>query len=172
MPTSVKEAISMEIGGNTGTKVREMAGTKAREMAGKRARGISGRMRARRMAKRAERLHEENDRLRMQLRVTRSELDHERGLEREMLDVLNKAAEHTTKVTAKSKGGLLQMATVAAVAYVFGTKAGHERYEQMRSWLSEMKQRMAETRSSAEIETSHPGLATPDSQMESGIRRA
>ena len=168
----------MEIGANTGTKVREMAGTRVREMAGTKMRGMAGkrrgivgRMRARRVAMRAERLHDENERLRMQLQVTRSELDHERDLEREMLDVLNKAAEHTTKVTAKSRGGLLQMATIAAVAYVFGTKAGHERYEQMRSWLSEMKERMAETRTSGEVETSHPGLATPDSQMESGIHR-
>jgi hypothetical protein len=154
----------MEIGADTGTDVRRMAGTKMR--------GLAGRMRAHREAKRAERLHEENDRLRTQLQVTRSELDHERDLEHEMLDVLTKAAEHTTKVTAKSKGGLLQMASVAAVAYVFGTKAGHERYEQMRSWLSEMRDRMADAGFSDEVDTSHPGLGPrPNPLIESGIRR-
>jgi hypothetical protein len=145
----------MEIGANTGTKVR----------------GMVGRMRAQRMAKRADRLHEENDRLRAQLDVTRSELDHERDLEREMLDLLSKAAERTTNVTAKTKGGgLLQMATVAAVAYVFGTKAGHERYEQMRSWLSEMKERMADAKSSGDGDLSRMGSET-DPMMEGSIRR-
>ena len=152
----------MEIGANTGTKIRTMAGTKVR--------GMVGRMRAQRVAKRADRLHEENDRLRTQLDVTRSELDHERDLEREMLDLLNKAAERTTNVTAKTKGGLLQMATVAAVAYVFGTKAGHERYEQMRSWLSEMKGRMADAASSGDGDLSRMDSAT-DPTMEGRIRR-
>jgi Uri superfamily endonuclease len=149
------------------------AGTNVRKMAGSTMGGMAGRLRVRREAKRAGRLHEENDRLRAQLQVTRSELDHERDLEHEMLDVLTKAAEHTTKVTAKTKGGLLQMASVAAVAYVFGTKAGHERYEQMRTWLSEMKDRMADAGSSDDVDTSHPGLGPrPNPLMERGIRRA
>ena len=122
-------------------------------------------------AKRAERLDEENDRLRTELRMTTSQLERERDRQQDVLDALNRASERKTKVTAKPRGGLLRLVIVGGTAYVFGTKAGHDRYEQMRSWLSSMTDRMKDPL--ANVDTSAPGIGPKANPLtESGIRPA
>jgi hypothetical protein len=122
-----------------------------------------------RTAKRADRLDEENDRLRTELRMTRSQLERERDRQKDVLDALNRASERKTKVTAKPRGGLLRLILVGGAAYVFGTKAGHGRYEQLRAWSSSMKDRLAG--SGDGVDTSSPGLGPkPNPITESGSR--
>ena len=120
-------------------------------------------------AKRVDRLDEENDRLRAELRMTRSQLGREREREQDVLDALNRASERKTKVTAKPRGGLLRLVIVGGTAYVFGTKAGRDRYEQIRSWFSSMKDRLTDPL--ANVDTSSPGIGPkPNPLMESGTR--
>ena len=93
--------------------------------------------------------------MRTELRMTRSQLEREQERQHDVLDALNRASERKTKVTAKPRGGLLRLVLVGGVAYVFGTKAGRERYEQIRAWSSSMKDRM--THRLDEVDTSTPG---------------
>jgi hypothetical protein len=131
---------------------------------------LSDRWRSMRDAKRADRLDEENDRLRTELRMTRSQLDRERDRQQDVLDALNRASERKTKITSKPRGGLLRLVLVGGAAYVFGTKAGHGRYEQIRAWSSTMMDRMAGRDG---VDTSSPGLGPkPNPLTESGIRPA
>jgi len=106
------------------------------------ANALADQWRATRNVKRVERLDEENDRLRAELRMTRSQLEREREREQDVLDALNRASERKTKVTAKPRGGLLRLVIVGGAAYIFGTKAGRDRYEQIRSWFSSTKDRV------------------------------
>jgi len=119
--------------------------------------------------KRVERLDEENDRLRTELRMTKSQLERERDRQQDVLDALNRASERKTKVTAKPRGGLLRLVIVGGTAYVFGTKAGRDRYEQIRSWFSSMKDRLTDPL--ARVDTTSPGIGPkPNPLTESGIR--
>jgi hypothetical protein len=131
---------------------------------------LSGRWRSMRDAKRVDRLDEEKERLRAELRMTKSQLDRERDHEREMLDALNRASQHKTKVTAKPRGGLFQMAVVAGAAYLFGSRAGRERYEAIRERSTSMLDRWFGRRD--DVDTSSPGMGPrPNPLTESGIRR-
>ena len=86
-----------------------------------------------------------------------------------MLDALNRASERKTKVTAKPRGGLLRLVVVGGTAYVFGTKAGRDRYEQIRGWFSAMKDRFTDPL--ARVDTASPGIGPkPNPLTESGIR--
>lgn len=117
--------------------------------------------------KRVERLDEENDRLRTELRMTKSQLERERDRQQDVLDALNRASERKTKVTAKPRGGLLRLVIVGGTAYVFGTKAGRDRYEQIRGWASSMKDRFTDPL----VDTSSPGIGPKANPLtESGIR--
>lgn len=132
---------------------------------------MSDRWRSMRTARRAERLDGENGRLRTELRMTKSQLEHEREHEHEqdVLDALKRASERKTEVTAKPRGGLLRLVLVGGAAYIFGTKAGHDRYEQMRDWSSSMKDRLSESHDP--VDTSSPGIGPrPNPLTESGIR--
>jgi len=108
------------------------------------ANAMADQWRAARNVKRVERLDEENDRLRAELRMTRSQLEREHEREQDVLDALNRASERKTKVTAKPRGGLLRLVVVGGAAYIFGTKAGRDRYEQIRSWFFSTKDRLTD----------------------------
>jgi len=124
--------------------------------------------RATRNVKRADRLDVENDRLRTELRMTTSQLERERDRQQDVLDALNRASERKTKVTAKPRGGVLRLIIVGGTAYVFGTKAGRDRYEQMRGWVSSMKERMQDPLAS--VDTSAPGIGPKSNPLtESGV---
>jgi hypothetical protein len=128
---------------------------------------LSERWRSIRNTKRVTRLDEENDRLRTELRMTRSQLDRERDRQQDVLDALNRASERKTKVTAKPRGGLLRLAVVGVIAYIVGTRAGRDRYEQIRRWSSSIVDRLTEL----SVDTSHPGIGPkPNPLTDSGIR--
>ena len=102
---------------------------------------MSDRWQSTRNAKRVDRLDEENNHLRTELRMTRSELEREREREQSVLDALNRASERKTKVTAKPRGGLMRLIVVGGAAYIFGTKAGRARYDQISAWAVSTKDR-------------------------------
>ena len=121
---------------------------------------MSDRWQSMRNAKRVDRLDEANDRLRTELRMTRSELEREREREQHsVLDALNRASERKTKVTAKPRGGLLRLIVVGGAAYIFGTKAGRERFDQISAWAVSTKDRLT-ARSQGLVDLSAPGAVS------------
>ena len=133
---------------------------------------VSDRWQSVRNAKRVDRLDEENGRLRTELRMTRSELEREREREQSVLDALNRASERKTKVTAKPRGGLLRLIVVGGAAYVFGTKAGRERYDQISAWAVSTKRRLT-ARSQGLVDLSDAGaIPQRDSLTKSDVRSA
>lgn len=132
---------------------------------------MSDRRRSMRHAKRIDRLDGENDRLRTELRMAKSQLTHERDHEQDVLDSLNRAAERKTEVITKPRGGMLRLVVVGGAAYLFGTKAGRDRYDQIRAWASSTKDRVAGSRDV--VDMSSPGIGPrPNPLTESGIRPA
>jgi hypothetical protein len=123
---------------------------------------LADQWRATRNTKRVERLDEENDRLRAELRMTRSQLEREREREQDVLDALNRASERKTKVTAKPRGGVLRLVIVGGTAYIFGTKAGRDRYEQIRSWFSSTKDRLTDPLTRVDTSTNGKDSAQTD----------
>jgi hypothetical protein len=99
---------------------------------------IGDKFRERRTSSKLEHLDEENQRLRTELRSMRSILDHERADREEILDALKGKPKTVVK---KKRGGLVRMAVIGGGAYVLGSRAGRERYEQIVSWAKEMKER-------------------------------
>ena len=133
---------------------------------------MSDRWQSKRNAKRVDRLDEENDRLRSELRMTRSELERERDREQSVLDALNRASERKTEITAKPRGGLLRLIVVGGAAYFLGTKAGRERYDQIIAWAVSTKDRLT-AKSQGLVDVSAPEPAPqPDPLTKSGVRPA
>jgi hypothetical protein len=131
---------------------------------------MSDRLRAIRNAKRLDRLDEENDRLRTELRMTKSQLEHEREHEQDVLEALNRASERKTEVTTKPRGGLLRLVVVGGAAYVFGTQAGRERYEDIRAWLTSTKDRLTGAQDPAD--TSSPVIGRESTPLTASRARS
>lgn len=107
---------------------------------------VTDRMQTRRLESKRESLGKDNDRLRTELRSTRDELERERRARDELLDALKKGEgtvkADKVKVKTKKRGGFLRLLIVGGGAYVLGTRAGRERYEQIKTWASDMKSRV------------------------------
>ncbi len=89
-----------------------------------------------------------------------------------MLDALNRASERKTKVTAKPRSGLLRLIVVGGAAYVFGTKAGRERYDQISAWAVSTKRRLT-ARSQGLVDLSDAGaIPQRDALTKSDVRSA
>ena len=116
---------------------------------------VTDRMQTRRLESKRDSLDRDNERLRTELRSTRHELARERTARDELFDALKRNAEGTTtkadtvKVKTKRRGGFLRLLIVGGGAYVLGTRAGRERYDQLKGWASGMKDRV---RTDAETE--------------------
>jgi G3E family GTPase len=81
---------------------------------------------------------ERNERLRMKNEVLSEELKQERAERDRILEALEKVG---SQKKSHRMRGFFMLSTAAAAAYVMGSKAGTERYEQIRSWWSDMRQR-------------------------------
>lgn len=107
---------------------------------------VTDRVQTRRLESKRESLGKDNDRLRTELRSTRDELERERQARDELLDALKKGdgtvKADKVKVKTKKRGGFLRLLIVGGGAYVLGTRAGRERYEQIKTWASDMKGRV------------------------------
>jgi hypothetical protein len=101
--------------------------------------GLTDRMRSRMTEARLGNLDRDNVRLRGEISVLRSELDHERS-EREELRGLLRARPKTVKV--RGRRPLLRVVVIGAGAYVLGARAGRERYEEILGWARSLRDRM------------------------------
>lgn len=97
------------------------------------------RVRERRMEGRLDDLDRENVRLRTEVSQLRSDLDHERSL---VNDAMNGLRAKPTVVKKKRRGGLVRTVIVAAGAYLLGSRAGRERYDQIMGWVDRKREEM------------------------------
>lgn len=91
---------------------------------------VGERLRERRVEGRIDDLDRENVRLRTEVSQLRSDLDHERSLLRTALGRRSRPT-----VVKKRRGGIVRTALVGGGAYVLGTRAGRERYDQLVEWF-------------------------------------
>jgi hypothetical protein len=107
---------------------------------------VADRVQTRRLETKRDTLDRDNERLRTELRITREELDRERGARDDLVGALKKGEgtvkADKVKVKTKKRGGFLRLLIVGGGAYVLGTRAGRERYEQIKTWASDMKDRV------------------------------
>lgn len=91
---------------------------------------LGDRARERMMESRLDKFDRENDRLRSEVKLLRDDLHEERSSLERALDALNKRETVTVK-TKPRRGRLLRTVVVGAGAYLLGTRAGRERYDQI-----------------------------------------
>jgi hypothetical protein len=97
---------------------------------------VTDRIQEKRLHGKVEDLDKENSRLRAELSLLSGSLQQERDEHEKLVDLLRAKP---TKVKVKKRVGILRVAAVGGAAYVFGAKAGRERYEQIRAWFDEMR---------------------------------
>ena len=97
---------------------------------------LADRYRDRRMNARVNTLDRQNARLRDEVRCLRTDLHDERS----QRDDLKKALK--AKPTVVKKTGLIRVLLVGGTAYVLGTRAGRQRYDQIVGWLRSMRGKM------------------------------
>jgi G3E family GTPase len=124
-----------ELGNDQGATSREEAvHMNVKDKAGKVTQVAAARMREAKLENATER----NERLRMKNELLSEELKQERVERDRILEALEKVG--SQKKTHRMRG-FFMLSTAAAAAYVMGSKAGTERYEQLRSWWSDIRQR-------------------------------
>lgn len=101
--------------------------------------GLTDRMRSRMTEARLGNMDRDNVRLRGEVAVLRSELDHERSEREEMRDLL-RARPKTVKV--RGRRPLLRVVVIGAGAYVLGARAGRERYDEILAWARSLRDRV------------------------------
>lgn len=91
---------------------------------------LGDRARERRTESRLDKVDRENERLKSEVKLLREDLHEERGSLEQALDALNKRETVTVK-TKPRRGRLLRTAVIGGGAYLLGTRAGRERYDQI-----------------------------------------
>jgi hypothetical protein len=104
---------------------------------------VAERIRDRRAAARLENTEHENDVLRTELRALRADASRQRAEREELMDVLKDGGAVRTNGSSR-RGGLLRLLIIGGGAYVLGTRAGRERYDQITDWFGRMKTRATE----------------------------
>ena len=101
---------------------------------------LGDRARERMNETRLDKMDRENDRLKHEVRLLREDLHEERGSLTRALDALARD-EHVTVETKmpKRRGRIIRTLVIGGGAYVLGTRAGRERYDQIMGKLREMK---------------------------------
>jgi hypothetical protein len=82
----------------------------------------------------------QNEELKRKNRMLLDELERDRSERERVLDLLEKAT-ISAKSPTKRRGRFLRLLIAAGAAYVFGAKAGRERYEQIRGWWDRLMNR-------------------------------
>ena len=95
--------------------------------------------RERRMETRLDKVDRENDRLKGEVKLLRDDLHEERGSLQHALDALK--AQETVTVVKKPRrtSRLLRTAVIGGGAYLLGTRAGRERYDQIMARVNSAK---------------------------------
>lgn len=83
----------------------------------------------------------DNERLRAENQVLRGELDRAGKDRRRFLDALERVQATPRQPKKHRVRRVMTLALAAGGAYVAGTKAGRERYEQIRSWWERARER-------------------------------
>jgi regulator of replication initiation timing len=99
---------------------------------GLRIRTVVARRGERRAQKRLDTLEEENRKLQTENEALRKEFRESRSIQERVLKVLE---DRPVVEVKRRRGSLLRLLVVGAGAYVLGTRAGRERYEQIVAWV-------------------------------------
>jgi len=98
------------------------------------------RARERMTESRLDKMDRENDRLKHEVRLLRDDLQEERGSLARALDALARDEHVTVETKApKRRGRIIRTLVIGGGAYVLGTRAGRERYDQIVGKLRAMK---------------------------------
>ena len=119
---------------------------------------MTDRVRERRMEGRVDDLDRENLKLKTEVRELRGELDHERSMLEDALQGLRERPTPTV-VKKKRRGGLIRTAVIGGGAYLLGTRAGRERYDQIVGWVERKRDDMMlrrEARTSDDVAAEPP----------------
>jgi hypothetical protein len=100
---------------------------------------MSGRVKERWGAARINSLDRQNMRLRDEVSHLKTRLEDERSETEDLKDALRSSPK---VVKVKKRGGFLRVAVIGGAAYVLGTRAGRERYEQLIDWAKSMRSKM------------------------------
>jgi hypothetical protein len=103
---------------------------------------LADRLRERRATMRSEHMERENDHLRTELFALRDELERERDERADLLKAISAAA--SRKPVVKKRTGVLRVIVVGGAAYLLGSRAGRERYDQAMGWLRRLRDRTEE----------------------------
>jgi hypothetical protein len=101
----------------------------------------TGRMRERLLSARLGNLDRQNERLRNEVSVLHSQLDHEREEHEELRDAL-RAKPKEVKVR---KSGFVRVVLIGGGAYLLGAHAGRERYDEVLRWARSTRDRLRGT---------------------------
>jgi DNA-binding MarR family transcriptional regulator len=101
---------------------------------------LGDRARERMNETRLNKMDRENDRLKHEVRLLRDDLHEERGSLTRALDALARNEHVTVETTSpKRRGRIVRTLVIGGGAYVLGTRAGRERYDQIVAKLSAIK---------------------------------
>jgi len=98
-------------------------------------------MRERFLSARLGNLDRQNDRLRNEVSVLHSQLDHERQEHEELRDALRSKP----KEVKVRKTGFVRVLLIGGGAYLLGAHAGRERYDEVLGWARSLPDRMRRT---------------------------
>jgi|RhiMetdeSRZDD1v2_1073273.scaffolds.fasta_scaffold38341_2 hypothetical protein len=100
---------------------------------------MTGRVKERWGAARINSLDRQNMRLRDEVSQLKTRLEDERSETEDLKDALRSSPK---VVKVKKRGGFLRVVVIGGAAYVLGTRAGRERYDQLVDWARSMRSKM------------------------------
>jgi hypothetical protein len=100
---------------------------------------MTGRVKERWDTGRINSLDRQNMRLRDEVSHLKTRLEDERSETEDLKDALRSSPK---VVKVKKRGGFLRVVVIGGAAYVLGTRAGRERYDQLLEWTRSMRSKM------------------------------
>jgi predicted RNase H-like nuclease (RuvC/YqgF family) len=100
---------------------------------------MTGRVKERWGAARINSLDRQNMRLRDEVSHLKTRLEDERSETEDLKDALRSSPK---VVKVKKRGGFLRVVVIGGAAYVLGTRAGRERYDQLVDWARSLRSKM------------------------------
>jgi DNA-binding MarR family transcriptional regulator len=130
---------------------------------------LGDRARERMTETRLDKMDRENDRLKHEVRLLREDLREERGSLTRALDALARDEHVTVETKApKRRGRIIRTLVIGGGAYLLGTRAGRERYDQIVEKLRTMKTSVQDPQRSSDDQA--PWQASnPDSAARTAI---
>lgn len=130
---------------------------------------LGDRARERMTETRLDRMDRENDRLKHEVRLLREDLREERGSLTRALDALARDEHVTVETKApKRRGRIIRTLVIGGGAYLLGTRAGRERYDQIVEKLRTMKSSVQDPQRSSDDQAPWQA-SSPDSAARTAI---